>query len=205
MSHRCDLSSERSPFQRNNTITCYQIRHRDWSTDKQRLFSCLFIKSCWGRFQLATSCTWGQKYDSEPHQLMLWKGAQAPLNILESPLHASGIFMWSISCDFGFLGQKAVNGGGYEHESNLYPVIVPYTKPAGGIYVILALTFAIFQSLVCSLVLKEKQWIYLRMHTQAKSKFLKSSLLINQITVIAHGGTCFLLWSIVRSLPLLWC
>lgn len=37
------------------------------------------------------------------------------------------------------------------------------------------------------------------MHTQATSKFFKSSWFINQIAVIAHGGTCLLLWSILRS------
>lgn len=48
------------------------------------------------------------------------------LNILESPLHASGIFMWSISCAFSCLGQKAVNSGGHEHKPNLYPVATIY-------------------------------------------------------------------------------
>lgn len=145
-------------------------------------------------------------------EILLWTtsshalvGAQAPLNILQSPLHASEIFMWSISCVFSCcLGQKSVNSCSYEHKPNLYPVTT-VTKTAGSIYVILALTFAFFKSLVCSLVLNVKQWTNLLMNTQATSKSFKSLWFINQIAVIAHGGMCFLLWSILRSLPLLWC
>lgn len=79
----------------------------------------------------------------------------------------------------------------------IYIQSLPYTKTAGCIYVILALTFAVFKSLVCSLVLNVKQWTYLLIHTQATSKFFKSLWFINQIAVIAHCGMCFLL-------PLLW-
>ncbi len=96
---------------------------------------------------------------------------KSPLNILESPLHASGIFIWSCC-----LGQKAVNSCCYEQKPNLYSVTIIYQYIR--IYVILALTFGVFQSQVCSLLLKAKQWTYLLMRTQATSKFFNSSWFI---------------------------